>query len=275
MAARRFLLGLLLLVGIRAGAQDIPATAPSRTWRLSASLATIRFLPLEGSGTDLWRRDTTQLKRAFHPFRWGDDREVIEGRRSMVLPGVFVRNAAETEVGVWVGWNSVRYAEEDVRPRGFSTSHWFTRIEYTRSTRPKARPQRPRLGFRYGCALTVGDGTTDFSHRWTNINGNGQFTGLLSSSLVLLQPTVWFGYRSKHMNAGFQCYWNLAAWARSESRSAGWSRFGLEVSEFDTRSEFNSFVLVDRLTQQGLLWSHFQFVVSVPLIRLGQDGSGT
>lgn len=230
----------------------------------------IRFVELSRTGSEYWGSDTSGLHRGFYPFRWGKYRDVVEGRRSMVLPGVFVRNDAQTELGIWVGWNNVKYVETNVMPSGYSTSHWFVRAEYTRSTRPRVQPQRPRFGLRYGGAMTFGDGTMSSAGRWTAVYGNGYSEKYLKSNVLLLQGSIWFGYRSAGFNAGVQWYLNLAAWVWGDYRNAGWDRIGLDEREWDRKSHFNTFVLADKLVQEGLFSSYFQFVVSVPLVRIGK-----
>ena len=268
------LLLLLLLGGGRLrGETDSLRTGQSSRWRAGVSLGVMRFMNLGGI-LDIWRKQSL-LQHGFHPFEWGQDRTVTEGRKLMVVPGVFIRNTAGTEMGLWVGWNDLSYYEDLIKtPVNFNVDHWFVRAEYTRSTRPRVQPQRPRFGFRYGCALTYGRGSSSYTQEVPFPAGRSESMGRVDARLWRLQPTVLFGYRSQAFTAGLQLFLNLLAVVSgsvSEQVGNNFSDPGGPLT-WDYRTErIDEIVFADRLARENLFLSHIQFVVSVPLVPIGRS----
>lgn len=237
------------------------------TWRLGVSMALIRFAPPNGNEPDVWDDEIPAYGWGFYPFLRGMERRLTEGRSPVLLPGLVLRNSAGTEIGLAYGRTSLRYTvDEGSFPASYGSRHWLLRGEYTRSTRPRIVPQRPRFGFRYGCALALGQGSAERYYRWSHPVGRGESRVWMSSTLIRMQPTIQFGYRSSGVNAGLQVYWNLMAYVSGTVRRQGSVRSGGESTHVDEVERANDLVLVDRLAQQGLLWSYFQAYLSAPVV---------
>lgn len=224
-----------------------------------------------------WGQDDVQLWSLRQPvflsgfFHFGYGRSISrrEGDNDLRMPAIVLRDDQGSE------W-SLGYARVDYSASGstydvesYVSRYDHLRLEYTRSTRPHSTPQRPRIGFRYGCALLGRVGETD-----GQIYGgfpSGQYfssTMHVGARTLVLQPTVQFGYGSRWLNAGLQMYWNLVAFTSGKVDITNRDRHSFEVIETVRAVRFNELVFVDRLAQWRFFGSNIQLFMSVPIVRV-------
>lgn len=219
--------------------------------------------------TPLWTPRQPDFLAGFFHYGFGRSSGRKEGGNDLRMPALVLRNDQGSE---WcLGYAQVEYSRSGSRydVESYQSRYHHLRLEYTRSTRPHSMPQRPRIGFRYGCALFGRVGVTD-----GRIYGgfpSGQYfssTTHVGARTLVLQPTVQFGYRSRWLNAGLQMYWNLLAFTTGKVDIINRDRYSLEVIETYRAVRFDELVFVDRLAQWRLFGSNIQLFMSVPIVRV-------
>jgi hypothetical protein len=121
--------------------------------------------------------------------------------------------------------------------------------------------------------LTLAKGSALRESEWSGSSNSGYHDVAVATTLVRIQPTLQFGYRSRGLNAGIQMYLNLLAYVEGSVHRTGRQREGLEVFETDEVLLVKDMLFVDRLTQEGFFGSYFQLYLSVPLIGIGSQRS--
>ena len=263
--------GVIALAPVRAADNgDTLRDSNEWNWRIGLSTALIRILPAGRDDPDMKTSDAPTVAWWLYPFHIGGHEKIIDGRYAILLPGVVLQNARHTAVNIAYGNSSLRYqSPEGSFPIFHTKEHWLLRTEYTRSTRPGVDPQRPRFGLRYGCALTLARGKALRESASTFSVSSGSSAVTVSTSLVRIQPTLQFGYRSRGLNAGIQLYMNLLAYVEGSVHQTGRRREGLQVIETDEVLLLKDLFFVNRLTQAGFLGSYFQLYLSVPFVGVG------
>lgn len=269
------LISVMAFVQLRASDdRDSLRGSQDGNWRIGLNIGYMRFIPSNQEDPRILSQEEPTFAWGIYPFQLGSHDTKIDGRYTILLPGVILNNARHTAISISFGTSSVNYRSVNGSFPIFHTKeHWLLRTEYTRSTRPALDPQRPRFGFRYGCALTLAKGSALRESEWSGSSNSGYREVAIATTLVRIQPTLQFGYRSRGLNAGIQVYLNLLAYVEGSVHQTGRRREGFEVFDTDEVLRVKDMVFVDRLTQEGFLGSYFQLYLSVPLIGIGSQRS--
>ncbi|HRF79977.1 MAG TPA: hypothetical protein PL070_07815 [Flavobacteriales bacterium] len=162
------------------------------------------------------------------------------------------------------------------RPRSSSyvsdvtARNWTMRLEFTRSGSPHPKEQRPRFGFRYGCALQVGYGTARRRALYSPTVGSSSFSEWVGSTMFRLQPTLQFGYRSRLVHGGVQMHINALTFA--SGGYTGLRRFvlGSQQEEVHYSERIRAWDLTYKSLDEGILLNAIQLYLSVPFFRVAR-----
>lgn len=271
-AARRwrcslFVMCLLWLSLVSSQAQDTAVWTGTGGWRIGVVASTSNVFP--SSARVSGKRITSDLDRGMAPHVRAPHGDLVDGWDRPLTLGVMMRNARADEWSLSATSSMASFRRINGDFPAYSTVRQSAlRLEFTRSGSPFPKEQRPRFGFRYGCALNVGYGTFWYSSNWTGPSSKGQSREWIGSTLIRLQPTVQFGYRSKWLNCGLQVHLNAVSIASGAFN--GWykSQLGLQNEDVRYAEHVDVLAFPDEMVKHGLLFSSLQLYISVPIFSL-------
>lgn len=259
------------LIEASAQPQDTTTWSGKGGWRLGVFAAATSFL----TSSDAWSGDwlnASDLGRGMAPHVHRKHGELKRGWKRPPVLGIMVRNNRADEWGLTFMTYDAAY-----RPRSSSyvsdvtARNWTMRLEFTRSGSPHPKEQRPRFGFRYGCALQVGYGTAQRRALYSPTAGSSSFSEWVGSTMFRLQPTLQFGYRSRLVHGGVQMHINALTFA--SGGYSGLRRFvlGSQQEEVHYSERIRAWDLAYKSLDEGILLNAIQLYLSVPLFRLASQ----
>lgn len=172
------------------------------------------------------------------------------------------RSGDRLELGV--GWRNVTFQDPTVFP-DFPQDVYYRyndlRVEYTRSTRRKRIPQRPRFGFRYGAAMFLrqGEASTDYlDPSYYEVSTDSK------SFLSTLQGTIWWGLRHERVQVGLVMHVNLIAYASGTLQEEEATRNQMNQWATKQRSEdYHALLFAGTLAQNNVFFSDLMLNMTV------------
>ncbi|MBK9417874.1 MAG: hypothetical protein IPN62_11415 [Flavobacteriales bacterium] len=259
---------LIRVMSSGTNAQDTTIWTGMGGWRLGILAAATDILP----SSDLWRGDwftASEFRKGMLPHVRRRHGELLDGWKRPLMLGVMARNGRADEWGVhFTAYTASFRGENGGFPVDITVRNWAMRVEYTRSSSPNPREQRPRIGFRYGCAIQAGYGTASRSGFWTGPSNRGSSAHWIGSTVIRLQPTVQFGYRSQWLNTGLQVHINALAFASGTFTGYRNSRYGPQLEEIRDQASIRTVDFANEIVQDELFFNALQLYLSVPLLQL-------
>ncbi len=204
-------------------------------------------------------------KAAFYSDRPNSpDGEVAEGDPHHRIVGAALEGRAGDRLELGVGWRNVAFKDHYTFP-DFPQDVYYRyndlRVEYTRSTRRKRIPQRPRFGFRYGAAMFLRQGEASTDYRDPS---SYKVSTDSKSFLSTLQGTIWWGLRHERVQVGLVMHVNLMAYASGTLQEEEATRDQMNQWATTQRSEdYHALLFAGTLAQNNVFFSDLMLNMTV------------